>query len=479
MDLDDLLVLTVDLLQREPSVRGACRAAHSDIVVDEFQDVNPVQQSLLSLLAPPNHNIVVVGDDDQAIYSWRQALPQSLVAFQHLFPGCQTVTLQTNFRSSRHIVRAANALIRHNAYRLPREMQTDIEAGKRPVCVRADDEVEEADSIAATAKRIHVRDQCAWEEIAVLFRLNSLARVLEDACLRHGVPCQIQARFRFYDRPEVRHALAYIRLAIDQTDTGAAADLISQVRGMGPARLARFQRHLEAHGRTMAHVLHGGGVETAQLPDGMKGEVLALSEHVSEVRSLRQAAIPSVVDAVIRCTQDDFRTRGGVTDGDDNFLAEIASIALDVHQRRGTLRSLVELLDHALPGGTSSGGVRLLSLHAAKGLEFHTVFLCGLEEGILPYERALGHAQAVEEERRLCYVGMTRARRQLILSHARRRTISGESIMRSRSRFIGEIGLVDLKFVKPLVTGSRSQQRDTVDNPDSIERSAGDTTHYV
>lgn len=449
VDLDDLLSLTVKILQADPHVRHLCRRAHDEIVVDEFQDINPVQYELLELLAPATRTVVAVGDDDQAIYAWRQALPESLAAFEQRFPGCRVVALQHNFRSTKYIVRAANALIAGNRFRIPTRMTTDNPAGERTICLHAVDDVEEGDAIAACLYRLNSRQRIHWSDMAVIFRVNAQARTLEEACVRHGIPYRVHARHRFFERPEVRHAIAYARLALDRRDSNALAHLLAALPGVGPARLARLRELAAARACDLIDLVSQQDVAAEALPARARPGMARLADVLALIWESRNRSVPAVIDVAVQATREHFSATGNaVTDPGDDFLAELASLAQDVHRRRGTLRSLLERFDAVPESDASKGGVWLLSLHAAKGLEFDTVFLSGLEEGLLPHYRSLSDDQGVEEERRLCYVGMTRARSRLFLSWAGHRTIAGTRTRRVKSRFLTELRGAGLRYEK-------------------------------
>ena len=237
LDLDDLLALTVRLLRSDRRVRAACRATLQELIVDEYQDTNPRQQQLLELLCPHSGSVVAVGDEDQAIYGWRQAGTGGVEAFRRMFPACEMVTLGLSYRHSKLILRSAAALIEHNKGRTPGTLRTDNSAGPTPMCFVADDEQEEAEWVAEEIGRLVTVEHVPHHEISVLYRVNVQSRALEDAFVRRGVPYRVLSGSGFYQRAEIRRVAAYLRLALDEGDQEAAAYLLGGVAGIGPRRL--------------------------------------------------------------------------------------------------------------------------------------------------------------------------------------------------------------------------------------------------
>jgi DNA helicase II / ATP-dependent DNA helicase PcrA len=278
----------------------------------------------------------------------------------------------------------------------------------------------------------------------VLYRTNAQARALEDALIRAGIPYRILAGSRFYERPEVRHALAYLRLALDQTDDRAAATLFGDVRGVGDVRLDEFRD--AAGGASVSlldFALHGGRPHA--VPKAVWQRVREAAERAEGVVARRASRLPEVVQAAVQATLADLGGRERVPDEVAETLEELRSLAGELYGARGTVRGLVDRTSMASESAQAAESVNLLSLHAAKGLEFDAVFIAGLEEGLLPHRRSLESDDGVEEERRLLYVGMTRARDVLALSHARMRFLGGNAMTGGPSRFLGEIGAANLR----------------------------------
>lgn len=437
LDLDDLLAKTATLLREDRSVRQLCKARHDEILVDEYQDTNAVQREILRALAPASGTVVVVGDEDQAIYGWRGAGASTIARFLDEFPGAKTVKLEETYRSTKRILRSASTLMQHNRDRIGKRLRTANPAGDRPVCFVAGDEVEEAEWIASEIERERLRNQRAWEHFAVLYRVNAQSRAIEDAFLRHGIPYHVSSGYRFYERPEIRRVVSYLRLAVDDADDEAAIALLEAVAGMGPKRLA---------------VVRAGAGDDPLMrylalnqPLGIPAQVAArlkdLAASVAGVRSARMSSLSAVVEAAIAqvATELEDMTPLERETALEN-LNELRSVVAELAGTRGTVREFLARFALAGGAGADGEGVHLMSLHAAKGLEFDVVFLPGLEEGLLPHRRSLDSPAGVEEERRLCYVGMTRARQMLYLSYAHARMLVGQFQTGHASRFVGEMG---------------------------------------
>jgi DNA helicase-2/ATP-dependent DNA helicase PcrA len=442
LDLDDLLACSVRLLTEDESLRLSVRSRLTALLVDEFQDTNLIQARLLDLLAPVNRTVIAVGDDDQAIYSWRGA-GSGAALFNTSFPDTQVVVLGQSYRHAKHVLRAAASLIEHGTGRELKTLRTQRHAGAVPVEFVAGDEVEEADWIAAQVRRL-CADGVPYSEMAILYRINAQSRSIEDALVRASIPYHILAGNRFYDRPEIRHALAYLRLALDPADAGAARALFSSVHGVGDVRLTELVSAAARAESTLPALLL-----TDHRPPGIPPAVWiraqATARRVVDVTGVRAARLPLVVSAAVEATLTDLGGRERASDDVVETLEELRSVADELHGVRGTLRSLVDRTAMSHDGAPEREGVNLLSLHAAKGLEFDGVFVVGLEEGLLPHRRSLDSDAAVEEERRLLFVGMTRAREYLFLTHARMRLLGGHALVGGASRFLREIGAANVK----------------------------------
>lgn len=434
LDLDDILARTLDVLREGPGVLERCRDAQDEILVDEYQDTNPVQQTLLELLAPATQTVVAVGDEDQAIYGWRQADSQGFHRFLDAFPSAKIVRLEESYRSTKRILRAASSLIEHNPDRIGIALRTRNVAGDKPVCFIADDEREEAEWVAARLVSHRERGGDAGRA-AVLYRVNAQSRVLEEAFIRHGVPYRVVGAQRFYERPAVQDAIAYLRLAQEDDDPSTAV-LAGRVPGIGERRLERLREWSVQEGTSLLAVLPNPTPGISM----RSGEALrAIAEHVAVLRGLRSEPLITIVDAAIAVVAGQLQALMGIDqDAALEDLAELRSLVIEM----GPRTTLPGLLDRVTLGhdGAPGNGVSLMTLHASKGLEFDEVFVVGLEEGLLPHRRSLDREEDIAEERRLCYVGMTRARRALYLSYAHTRLHGGVFSSGHPSRFVAEIG---------------------------------------
>ncbi|MGH2442422.1 MAG: ATP-dependent helicase [Chloroflexota bacterium] len=451
IDISDLQELTARLLTQHELVRDRCAGMFSELLVDEYQDTNLVQQEILSLLISPRNALTVVGDEDQAIYGWRQAAAGNAARFRLQFPHARVIVLSETYRSTKFILRAASSLIDHNPDREPKSLRSARPAGVLPVCFAAADEIDEAEWIAGQIQRLIDHESCAHSGVGVLFRTNVQSRAIEDALIRHAIPYRVYAGQRFYERPEVRSVLAYLRLAVDPSDGEAAGWLISRLAGVGPRRLALLRDRAGSLNESILFVI-------ARPPDtlspSVRASLLLLSSRIEAVRRHRAGTLMAAIDESIE-------VGAGQTETDDadstrEILEELRAMAHQFSAQRGTLRQFVDRM--TLDASTGSGeGVSLLSLHSAKGLEFQAVFVAGLEEGLLPHRRALDSACGLEEERRLCYVGMTRAREYLAVSYAQGRMLGGHASIGGPSRFLGEIGMsnVELRTSRHLLSRPR------------------------
>ncbi|HZU12777.1 MAG TPA: UvrD-helicase domain-containing protein [Chloroflexota bacterium] len=453
LDLDDLLALSVQLLRTDESVRDRCRRQYEEVLIDEYQDTNRVQQELVRLLAPPHDLLTAVGDEDQAIYGWRYADSGTTSRFLDDFPAATIIRLEESYRCAKRIVRAAGALIEHNPGRLGLSLRTPNDAGAEVVCLAADDEKEEAAWIADEIAR-EAGQGVPLAHIAVLYRTNAQSRAIEDALIRRGLAYHVHAGRRFYERPEIRRALAWLRLTLGPDDE-AAEYLTSTVTGVGSRRLDALRR--QAEDRPWDEVW----ANPEGVPQAAAFQLSRLAQALRELRALRTEPLAVVVERAAWCATDLVAATEDETDSIMENLQELQSIVRDMG--RASLHDLIDRL--TLSDEPARGGVALMTLHAAKGLEFDVVFLAGLEEGLLPHRRALDRPGGVEEERRLCYVGMTRARRRLALTHAYTRFLGGHALLGERSRFVAEMGrhvtvrLSPRRSAKPRLTSVKLGER--------------------
>jgi DNA helicase II / ATP-dependent DNA helicase PcrA len=445
VDFDDLLMLTVDVLERFPDVREKWQNAFRYILVDEYQDTNHAQYRLLQLLAEKHRNLMAVGDPDQSVYAFRGADINNILDFERDFPGTQTIALEQNYRSTNSILDAANAVISNNRERKPKELWSDLGDGEPVRVIEVEDEHAEARFVAAGIASL-VEQGFSGDEVAIFYRTNAQSRVLEDVLVRQGVGYQVIGGPRFYERAEIKDAIAYLQ-AIDNPYDAVSLQRIANRprRGIGDSSLARLQTWADAQGRSLWEALEfaeEAGVGAAPLK--------AVQQFRTLMQSLQSGAMELPVSELLERTLE----RSGYlealeaertieAEGRTENLQELVGVAREF-QETAEDPSLSHFLQDislysdqdAIRGEESL--VTLMTLHNAKGLEFRAVYLLGMEEGIFPHSRSI-EEQGVEEERRLAYVGMTRAREHLTLMHASSRSLWGSRGYNLPSRFLDEL----------------------------------------
>jgi DNA helicase-2/ATP-dependent DNA helicase PcrA len=452
VDFDDLLLCTVRLLEDVPEALAWYRGLWRHVLVDEYQDTNRAQYRIIKLLTAEHRNVTVVGDSDQSIYKWRGADIRNILEFEDDFPGTKIIKLEQNYRSTKRILAVASAVIAHNLQRKDKTLWTENPAGEKPRLYRAWDEHEEANFVAQTM--LTLRGQgVPWDGIAVFYRTNAQSRVLEDALRRARIPYVIVGGVRFYERREIKDTLAYLRLAINPGDDVAFRRAIAApARGIGPATLARLDEVAQREGRSLLAV-------AADPPVDVKGRARqALEGFASLIAELarERAALPPPAFIDVLLTASGYRQaleaeRAPESEGRLENLEELIAAAEDYTNANdpatleGFLDSIALMTDiDELKTGDSRAA--LMTLHSAKGLEFPAVFITGLEEGVFPHTRSMNDADEIEEERRLCYVGVTRAREHLYLSWALHRRIHGYGVGEP-SRFLREMPAEELHLL--------------------------------
>ncbi len=494
MDFDDLLLNTVRLFHARPDVLEHYRSRFTHILIDEYQDTNAVQNAMAVQLAGGHRNIVVVGDSDQSVYRFRGADISNILDFERAFPDATTITLDQNFRSTQMILDAANAVITNNVSRKPKTLWTDSGQGEPITRYRAEDEYDEAEWLAHEVTRLHDHG-LRWGDVAVFYRTNSQSRALEEALVRAEVPYKVVGGTRFYDRREVKDVLAYLRVLVNPDDEVSWRRIVNvPKRGVGETSVAKLAGwsglRRSSFGEAVAHA------DEAGLSGKAAAALLELSSLLGELRA--RMLTPELVDEAGEAVAPDPTAelwastgpesvatrarhgsppgrpdRGAGTDGPDGGLLGPGELVTAIVERTGyrsellsegtiealgrvenvdelvgvasEYRTLAEFLEAASLVADSDelegDGTRvsLMTMHIAKGLEFPAVFLVGMEDGIFPHLRALGDPVELEEERRLCYVGITRAERRLYVSHAWSRMLWGSSSSNIPSRFLNEI----------------------------------------
>jgi len=466
MDFDDLLVRAVELLAAHPHVLEYYQARFRHVLVDEFQDTNRAQNELVVALARTHRNICVVGDSDQSVYRFRGADIRNILEFEEKFPDATVVVLEQNYRSTSTILDAANAVIANNAMRRPKALWTEQVGGELIRRYFAEDEHTEATWVAREMLRLHESENERWGDMAVFYRTNAQSRVLEEQLVRLKIPYRVVGGTRFYDRREVKDALAYLRAVVNPTDEVSVRRVVNvPKRGVGDTSLARLEAWATSRGRPFVDAL--AKAEEAGVGGRALAGVTELVGLLDELRSMLDGSPSALLEAVLARTGyvRELQADGSIeAQGRLENLAELVGVAREFEEAAAgegvdvTVAAFLESVSlvadaDQIPDDGSS--VVLMTLHTAKGLEFPAVFLIGLEDGVFPHLRSLGEPEELEEERRLCYVGITRARQRLYLSNAWSRTLFGSTQYNPPSRFLKEIP----EHLTELVEGSRSRGR--------------------
>ena len=441
LDFDDLLLRSVSLLQGDAAVRERWQHRFRYLLVDEYQDTNQAQYELVRLLAGPLGNVTVVGDEDQSIYSWRGAQISNILDFEHDFPGARVLRLEENYRSTQAILDAASALVAHNERRKGKTLRAVKPRGLPVSLYEAADEFDEATFVV---QEIAAR---RGSRAAVLFRMNAQSRLFEEALLQRRIPYVVVGGVGFYERREVKDVLAYMRLVVNPDDAVAFRRILNvPTRGIGARTVEEIERRAAERGVSPWEALDYV-VDEAVLPARATQPLARFRELLNGLRDdALRLTIKGLLERILAGTGYSAMLAGDDTQESQDRLENLAELLSAAADYEAALESptLTGFLDRAalLTDADQVQGeapVVLMTLHAAKGLEFGRVFLVGLEEGLVPHSRSLGSTESLEEERRLCYVGMTRAMEQLTLSWAQSRAVFGQRRLSERSRFLDEI----------------------------------------
>ncbi len=448
-DFDDLLVEAHRLLAEHPEVLEAYQDRFRYILVDEYQDTNHAQYRIVNLLASAHRNLMVVGDDDQSIYSWRGADIRNILEFERDYPDATVIRLEQNYRSTATILAAANAVVANNKGRKPKTLWTANVGGEAISRYYATDERDEARFVATEIERLLREEGRSYADMAVFYRTNAQSRVLEDVFLRTGVPYQIVGGTRFFDRAEIRDVMAYVRAAVNPADEIALKRIVNKPkRGIGDSTIESVEYEAAKRGVPFETALRAA-VEEGFVATAPRMRVAAFLELLDEVRALAAAGgdLRELIEEIVarsglisaleaeRTLEADGRLENirelfGVV---DEFVSAHEGADLPVFTEWVTLRTDVDTLVEG------ERAVTLMTVHTAKGLEFPVVFIVGLEDSIFPHVNSMFDESGLEEERRLAYVGITRARERLYLTHAHARSLFGSTQHNPPSRFIGEI----------------------------------------
>ena len=454
LDFDDLIVRTVDLFRQHPDVLERYRQRFTHVMIDEYQDTNRAQYHLVELLASGHRNLMVVGDPDQGVYSFRGATIRNILDFEQDYPDATVIPLTRNYRSTRTILAAANAVIANNRGRTPKDLWTEAEDGPQLTRYHATDEQDEALAVVREVED-HVRRGGSLDDVAIFYRTNAQSRVLEDALMRLSVPYRVVGGVRFYERREVKDVLGYLQLIANPDDDVALRRVINTPRrGIGDRSVAALEAHALAAGTSLMEAARDadavadlgaravGAVRSfVALLDALRTELehgMGIAELVEQVWErtgyLRELQAEGTIEALGR--EENVRELRSVAQG---IVEDAAETTEGGQEALRVLLDAVTLVNDQDQITDGEGAVTLMTLHTAKGLEFPLVILTGMEDGVFPHVRSLSDTTELEEERRLCYVGMTRAEQRLVLTHADRRTLWGGVAYNPPSRFLEEV----------------------------------------
>ncbi len=486
VDFDDLLMLTVEVLERFPDALTRWRKAFRYVLVDEYQDTNHAQYRLLQLLGGEHGNVCAVGDPDQSIYAFRGADIRNIMEFERDFPGTRVIALEQNYRSTNRILRAANSIIEENRERKPKRLFSELGEGDPVRVVEVEDEHAEARFVAAEIASL-LDGELSGNEIAVFYRTNAQSRVLEDVLVRQDVPYQVIGGPRFYERAEIRDATAYLTVLSNSLDAGSLLRIANRPRrGIGDTSLARLVTHAEGAGRTLWEAM--ADPEAAGVAAASSRAIRAFRATMESLQALSQElAVDELLERVLEKSgmieafeaERTIEARGRIEN-----LQELVGVAREYRQQAEDATLAGFLQDISLVSDQDTirderGVVTLMTLHNAKGLEFRAVFMIGMEEGVFPHIRAI-EEQGVEEERRLCYVGMTRAMERLTLTHTLSRSLFGRRNYNLASRFLDELPQeAERERLRPASWSAYGQQAAPPSPGSAILLSTGDGVRHA
>jgi len=453
VDFDDLLMKTVQLFQDQPQILKRYQSKYVHILVDEFQDTNIVQYMLMKQLAGKYRNLCVVGDPDQSIYSWRFADLRNILSFEKDYPEAKVVFLEQNYRSTKTILEVATDVISVNMQRKPKKLWTENEDGASIIVIESYNAEEEAQSVVNEIEKLIGQEQISLKDCAVMYRVNAQSRALEETFLRYGVPYKLVGGTRFYQRREVKDIIAYLRVIHNPQDNVSLVRIINvPVRGIGQRTLSHLQDWAKAHDISLFEALKqvSQNVITGEAKQSLPPRIIqALAGFAAVMAGLiaqsHELSLSGLLDEIWEHTG--YRKYIlDKEDGEDRWenVMELKSVAseydeLDPEETLAVFLEKVSLVSDIDELDEKPDAVTLITLHQAKGLEFPAVFIVGLEEGILPHRRSFDDPEEMEEERRLCYVGITRAKKRLYLLRSYRRSLFGGSTANPPSRFLQDI----------------------------------------
>jgi len=467
LDFDDLLMRTAHLFENHPDILNRYQSRYVHILVDEFQDTNLAQYALIRQLAGKYENICVVGDPDQSIYSWRFADLRNILTFEKDYPNAKVVILEQNYRSTRNILQVASDIISQNVNRKPKELWTENEAGSLVNIVESYTEDEESQFVVSEVERLVTQEKLSLKDFAAMYRVNAQSRALEESFIRYGVPYRLIGGTRFYQRQEIRDALAYLRVIRNPNDNLSLMRIINVPgRGIGQVTVAHLQAKARSDDISLYHALKHMVSEKA-FPARILPTVTRFSTVIDELITKSRELNPAeLLDEILESTEyrEHILNKEHGEERWENIM-ELRNVASDYdgpspEQALDAFLEKVSLVSDTDELDGSVDAVTLITLHQAKGLEFPVVFIAGMEEGILPHRKSFDDPDEMEEERRLCYVGITRAKKHVYLLRSYRRSLFGSGLVNPPSRFLEDIppqlmttkGLWERETTPPLVS---------------------------
>ena len=452
IDFAELLLRTLELIRDNESLQSHYQKRFLHILVDEFQDTNTIQYALIQLLAGQSNKVFIVGDDDQAIYGWRGARVENIQRFQHDFPSAEVIKLEQNYRSTTTILSAANALIDNNADRMGKKLWSGGEDGEPIIFYNAYNERDEAQFVLDKIKQFVAMGN-AREDVAILYRSNAQSRVFEERFVSEGIPYRVYGGMRFFERAEIKNALAYLRLMDNANDDASFERVINTpTRGIGERSVEKIREVAKQFNTPLwlaaKQILDNKGLPARasnalqgfiDLIEGMQADSNDMRLHEQVAQVVHNAGLIEYYE------KEKTEKAQARVENIEELITAARGFDFDQSELETPMSELTAFLTHAaLEAGEGQAAewddcVQLMTMHSAKGLEFPLVFIVGMEEGLFPSQRSLEEEGKLEEERRLCYVGITRARQQLVISCAEHRRLYGQDLYPSASRFISEI----------------------------------------
>lgn len=498
LDFDDILKLTVELFQAFPDVLERWQNRFRYVLVDEYQDTNHAQYMLVKLLSSKHRNVCVVGDSDQSIYAFRGADMRNILEFEKDYPDARLILLEQNYRSTQTILDAANAVITNNVAREPKRLWSDLGTGDKLVVFEAQDEHEEAAYVAEEIARLQDAGR-SLDDVAVFYRTNAQSRVIEELFVRFGVTYQVVGGLKYYDRKEVKDSLAYLKAVVNPDDQVSIKRVVNTPkRAIGDTSVAHVDRFAEAESITFMDALRRAREITA-LTSRAQNSILEFVALMDVIAVKASAGPEAAVDSVLNDTGylDMIRSERSIEAmGREENLRELLSAAAEFEETGpasmgpdewngldgvGKLQMFLESISLVtdLDALEQSTAVTLMTLHNAKGLEFPAVFVTGMEDGVFPHMRALGDPKELEEERRLCYVGLTRAEERLYLTRAWSRNLWGQNNFNGPSRFLSEIPENLTTNAKRIRRSATLEARTPVSTVSDVDISMGDRVRHA